>query len=260
MIGNCKAARFPRLAVLLAAGAVCALAQTQASSQRNPTKTDEGRRLSVGIVAGGSLTSGVESVSSSVNTSTTDPPTVTETTVDSKTGRYVIGGAVRYDIGERFGVGADLMYKRGGYDTSISLSEQVTDDEDGDLLQSSTETTRAHLWDVPVLGRYYFKPRSEGGVRGFVTGGLAMRYATGLTSVSEVTDEDLVTDTDTTPIGPANDFVGGVVLGAGFRAADDLGVKIDFELRLTRWMNPTFQSGPANSNQNQVDVMVGITF
>ena len=138
--------------------------------------------------------------------------------MDSKTGRYVVGGALRYDLKERFGVGMDLMYKRGGYDTAINLSEQVTDDEDGDLLLSTTETTRAHLWDVPILGRYYFKPRAAEGARAFVTGGMALRFATGLTSTSETTDQDLVSDTDTTPIGPANDVIGGIVLGAGVRA------------------------------------------
>lgn len=260
MMDNCKAGPPVRLAVLLVAGAVCAAAQSQAPPQGIPAQPDQGKRLSLGVVAGGSLTSGVNSVSTSVNTSSTDPPTVTASNVDSKTSRYIIGGAVRYDIGERFGLGMDLIYKRGGYDTSISLSEQVTDDEDGDLLHSSTETTRAHLWDAPVLGRYYFKPRSDDGTRGFITGGLALRYATGLTSASETTDEDLITDTDIMPIGPANDVIGGVVLGAGLRARDDVGVKIDIEFRLTRWLNPTFQSGPASSNRNQADIMVGITF
>ena len=234
-----------RLIVFLATSVAVAFAQSQGSI---PVSDEDGDRLSAGFLAGGLLTSGVKSVSTTVNTSATDPPTVTNTLVESKTARYLVGGAVRYDIGERFGLGADLIYRRGGYDTGIDLSEQLTEEDDGDLLLSTTEETRANLIDIPILGRYYFKPRSEDGARAFVTGGLSMRFATGVSSVSETTDFEFITDTDLTPIGPANDFVAGVVLGAGVRAKDDVGVKVDLEFRLTRWLNPVFQSGPANSN------------
>ncbi len=244
-----------RLAVLIPVFAAVSAAQTKI-----PVKPDEGKRLSIGFTAGGTLTSGVKSVSTSVNTSATDPPTVTNTVVDSKSSRYLVGGAVRYDAGDRFGVGVDFIYRRGGYDASIALSEQVTDDDDGDLLLSTGESTRAHLIDIPILGRYYFQPRSTDGPRGFVTGGMAFRFASGLKTTKEVTDQDAVTDTDLTPIGPANDVIPGIVIGAGLRAKDDVGVKVDIEFRLTRWLNPVFQSGPANSNPNQADAMVTFTF
>lgn len=255
MIHKSRAGRVLGLAILCVAAAAA-----QSQSTTIPVKEDESKRLSVGFVVGGTLTSGVKSVSTSVNTSATDPPTVTDTVVDSKTARYLVGGSVRYDAGERFGLGADIVYRRGGYDTFINLYEQVTEDDDGDLLHSQFEETRANLIDVPILGRYYFKPRSEDGARPFVTGGMAMRFATGLTSTSEVTDNTGVTDTDLTPVGPENDVVAGIVLGAGVRAKDDMGVKVDIEFRLTRWLSPVFQSGPANSNDNQAEAMVSFTF
>ncbi|MCB9385374.1 MAG: PorT family protein [Bryobacterales bacterium] len=245
--------------VLLAACAVAASAQNQASSNKIPVKKEE-KRLSVGFTVGGTITSGVKTVSTSVNTSATTPPTVTDTIVDSKTARYLVGGSLRYDVGERFGVGGDVIYRRGGYNTVIAVSEQITEDEDGDLLLQNTEQTRANLIDIPILGRYYFRPRSDDGARAFVTGGLAMRFVSGLKTTSETTDQDLVTDTDLTAIGPANSFVPGVVIGAGVRAKDDVGVKVDLEFRLTRWVNPVFQSGPANSNPNQAEAMVSFTF
>ena len=48
-------------------------------------------------------------------------------------------------------------------------------------------------------------------------------------SLTEITDDDQVTDTDLTTIGPANGSTLGGVLGLGFRAADDVGVKVDVE-------------------------------
>lgn len=231
-----------------------------AQTRQAPTPP-ESKRLSVGAIAGYAITGGVKGVTSSVNTSATDPPTVTDTLVESKGAPFTGGGAVRYDFSERFGAGVDILYRRGGYNSTITISEQITDsNSSADLLLSTHEETRTHLWDIPILGRYYFKDRSAGGVRPYVTGGVALRFATGASSITEVTDDDQVTDTDITTIGPANDSTLGGVLGLGFRAADDVGIKIDVEFRYTRWADPIFQSGPANSNNNQADILVAFTF
>jgi opacity protein-like surface antigen len=235
---------------------------TGANAQtRQAPPPPESKRLSVGGIAGFAITGGVKGVTSSVNTSATDPPTVTDTLVESKGVPFTGGGSIRYDFSERVGAGVDILYRRGGYNSTITISEQVTDDNSSaDLLLSTHEETRAHLWDIPILGRYYFKDRSAGGVRPYVTGGLALRFATGASSITEVTDDDQVTDTDLTTIGPANDSTLGGVMGLGFRAADDVGIKVDIEFRYTRWADPIFQSGPTNSNNNQADILVAFTF
>lgn len=251
-----------RLSSAVAWTALLATTITGVNAQtRQAQPPPESKRLSVGAIAGFAITGGVQDVTSSVNTSSTDPPTVTDTLVESKGAPFTGGGSIRYDFSERVGVGVDILYRRGGYNSSVTISEQVTDDNSSaDLLLSTLEATRAHLWDIPILGRYYFKDRSAGGVRPYVTGGLAMRFATGASSITEVTDEELVTDTDLTTIGPANDSTLGGVLGLGFRAADDVGVKVDVEFRYIRWADPIFQSGPANSNNNQADILVAFTF
>jgi opacity protein-like surface antigen len=230
------------------------------SSQAQPPL--ESKRLSVGAIVGYTITGVSQEVSSSVNTSATTPPTVTDTLVESKGAPLAGGAAIRYDFSERFGAGADILYRRGGYNSTVIISEQITDgNSTADLLLSTFEETRAHLLDIPILGRYYFKDRSEGGgVRPYVTGGLALHFATGVSSLSEITDQNQVTDTDLTTIGPANDSTLGGVLGFGLRAADDVGIKVDIEFRYTRWADPIFQSGPANSNNNQADILVAFTF
>lgn len=242
--------------------ALFATAITGAHAQTRQTPPPpESKRLSVGGIAGFAITGAAQEVTSSVKTSTTSPPTVTDTTVETAGAPFTGGGSIRYDFKERFGVGADVLYRRGGYKSTVTVSEQVTDsNSSADLLLNTFEETRAHLWDIPILGRYYFKDRSAGGVRPYVTGGLALRFATGASSITEITDDDQVTDTDLTTIGPANDTTLGGVVGLGFRAADDVGVKLDVEFRYTRWADRIFQSGPANSNSNQADVLVAFTF
>lgn len=242
--------------------ALLATTITGANAQnRQAPPPPESKRLSVGAIAGFAITGAAQEVTSSVNTSTTSPPTVTDTIVESSGAPFTGGGSIRYDFSERFGAGADVLYRRGGYKSTITVSEQVTDsNSSADLLLNTYEETNAHFWDIPILGRYYFKDRSAGGVRPYVTGGLALRFATGVSSLTEITDDDQVTDTDLTTIGPANDTTLGGVLGLGFRASDDVGLKVDVEFRYTRWADPIFQSGPANSNSNQADILVAFTF
>ena len=242
--------------------ALLATTVTAASAQtRQAPAPPVSKRLTVGAIVGYSITGVAQATSSSVNTSASTPPTVTDTIVDSTGAPFTAGGSVRYDFAERFGLGADVLYRRGGYNSNVSISEQITDgNSTADLLLNTYEETRTHLWDIPILGRYYFKDRSDGGVRPYVTGGLALRFATGVSSLTEITDEDQVTDTDLTTFGPANESTLGGVLGFGIRAADDVGVKVDIEFRYTRWADPIFQSGPANSNNNQADILVAFTF
>lgn len=251
-----------RLSSAVAWTALLATTITGVNAQTRQTPTPpESKRLSVGAIVGFAITGTSQDVASSVNTSATTPPTVTDTLVESKGAPFTGGGSIRYDFSERLGGGVDVLYRRGGYNSTINISEQITDsNSSADLLLSTYEETRAHLWDIPILGRYYFKDRSAGGVRPYVTGGLALRFATGVSSLTEITDEDRVTDTDLTTVGPANGSTIGGVLGLGFRAADDVGVKVDVEFRYTRWADPIFQSGPANSNNNQADVLVAFTF
>ena len=240
---------------LLAAVGCCGIAVAQ--SKPADDKPDD--RIDFGFRIGAPITRLVKNTESTVSTSQTNPPTTTFTDVNSKSARYVVGATFFYDLSDRVALGADILYRRVGYDTTIDIYEQVTDDDDGDLIQGRSESTRANYIDTPILGRYYFKPRSEG-FRPYVTGGLGLRAVTGLKTTSEITDDDGVTDTDTTPIGPKNDFLQGAVIGLGFQARDDVGFKVDLEFRITRWFQQALQSGPSNSNQNQAEVMLGITF
>ena len=105
-----------------------AIVGAQAQSRDQPDDGD--KRLSIGVLLGFPVTGTTEGVGSTINTSETDPPTVTNTVVDSAGFPFIGGAAVRYDLGERFGVGGDLIYRRGGYDSVINISEQFTGDDD----------------------------------------------------------------------------------------------------------------------------------
>ncbi len=149
--------------------ALLATTITGANAQtRQAQPPPESKRLSVGAIVGYSITGVSQAATSSVNTSATVPPTVTDTAVASKGAPFTGGGSIRYDFAERFGAGVDILYRRGGYNSTISISKQITDaNSSADLLLNTYEETRAHLLDIPILGRYYLKDRTAGGVLDF---------------------------------------------------------------------------------------------
>jgi hypothetical protein len=241
---------------------ICSICVFSANAQRpaaTPANEPAPDRISFGL-RGGVLFSGlVNNADSTQATSATSPPTISTTTVNSQSWRGAIGGTIRYDLTEKIDIGADVLFRRAGYDTAINLYTQ-DDGEIDDLIEGRTEQTKADFWDVPILARYYTKARSDEGSRPFFTGGIAFRSAGNIRSISEVIDEDLLRDTDTTPVGPAHDFSSGAVIGAGIQLRDDVGLKVDFEVRLTRWFQRSLMSGPANSRQNQAEFVFGMTF
>ena len=51
-----------------------------------------------------------------------------------------------------------------------------------------------------------------------------------------------------------------VVIGGGVQFQDDVGLKVDLEVRYTRWLQKTFDAGPVQSNLNQGEFLLGLTF
>jgi hypothetical protein len=152
---------------------ISASAQRPAATPANEPVPD---RISFGL-RGGVLFSGlVNNADSTQATSATSPPTISTTTVNSQSWRGAIGGTIRYDLSEKIDIGADVLFRRAGYDTEINLYTQ-DDGEIDDLIEGRTEQTKADFWDVPILARYYTKARSDEGSRPFFTGGIAFRSA-----------------------------------------------------------------------------------
>ena len=50
------------------------------------------------------------------------------------------------------------------------------------------------------------------------------------------------------------------VVGSGLRFVDDFGIKVEPELRYTRWFGRTFNSESTRSSENQIEVNLAFTF
>lgn len=247
----------------LAAAALTAplTAQTKTNAQ---VQTEKNRsvvedRFNIGFRVGTPITSLVSGVSS-VESTAADPPTTTSTEVSGEGLRLFAGPTFEYVVTHDLTIGADFLYRRAGYDSAVQLSYQETDDTDADVIFQEFQETRLNYFDLPVVARFFPGRMDPKGSRPYVLGGVALRFASGVSTTTEVVDEEGIVDTNKTPIDLANSASFGGVVGAGIRLVDDVGIKIDLEGRYTRWAQSVIQTGAANSNQNQLEFLFGISF
>ena len=130
-----------------------------------------------------------------------------------------------------FGVEVDALYRHFDYTNIV-----------GSTTGALGSVASAGDWEFPLLLKYRFPAKL---VRPYVDGGVAFDRVTGLTSA--VTGN------------PEKDTTTGAVFGAGIDI--HLVIHILPEIRYTRWTSQHFNiANVLSSNQNQAEVMVGITF
>lgn len=247
-------------AALVLASIQAAPAQDTAQEEK-PQPQPFMRRFSIG----GRLTVlGLNSMNSGEMTRSTSEPAVTVKTTASPESKRAGGGVtLEFAVTRQFSLGADLLYKRAGYNRTLVRTEGV-DDSSTTAVESSTtkdiENTRADYWDLPILARFYNKAPDEGGARVFLLAGASFRRVSAIHTVREVVRADGLSDTYETPAAPANRTIGGAVIGAGFQVSDEIRFKFTPEFRFTRWLRSTFDNAPVRSPKNQVEIVFGLTF
>jgi hypothetical protein len=164
--------------------------------------------------------------------------------------RYIVGGTVELRLPLGLGVEVDALYRHYGYSGGSYTSDKTTM---GD-------------WEFPILAKYRLPGRI---LRPFVDAGPAVDTLSGTSQTTSLllTDNQLVTNTTSSPGELNQRTIAGFVAGAG---ADLHAARLHVlpELRYTRWKDEHFeytQSPPAphfalHSNLNQVEFLLGITF
>ena len=191
--------------------------------------------FTVGIKGGVPLTDFVNTVQ---NVSSTAP------------NRYIIGATAELRLPFGLGVELDALYRHLNYSAQYQSTATIT---------TSTRTT-GNSWEFPLLLKYRFPTPI---VRPFVDAGVAWDTLSGLSQT--VTDTVSPTRTSTTrttstPVELQHNSTMGFVMGAGVDI-HALVLHISPEIRYTRWGSEHFNlNGIINSNQNQAEFLVGITF
>lgn len=171
--------------------------------------------------------------------------------------RYIIGATAEIRLPAGFAIEGDVLYRHLNY--TDHLSQTVVQ---GVISASTTTTDQATSgsWEFPVLLKYRFPTRI---VRLYADAGVAWDTLSGLTDTITQTILPALTSSTTStskPASLANNTTMGFVIGAGVDV-HALVIHISPEIRYTRWASPHFNlSGVLNSNQNQAEFFVGITF
>jgi opacity protein-like surface antigen len=158
-------------------------------------------------------------------------------TFSSTSTRFIVGPTIELHLPAGFGVEADVLYRRFNYRASANLVDALVN------------TGASNAWEFPLLVKY----KTPGlFVRPFLDAGVAFNRWSGfkqLQVLALVTRSD-VSGTDT-----------GFVAGAGIELHTPL-VRLSPEVRYTRWgaSSITDLGGALRSNQNQVEVLIGLTF
>lgn len=188
--------------------------------------------VSFGVKAGVPLTDFVNSVSGSG---------VTFSSV-TNTNRYVIGPSIELRLPLGLGVEFDALYRH--FNATANTP-------------GLTASLSSGAWEFPLLAKYRF---SVPVVKPFVDAGVAWDRLSGIGQTVTITG--IVPSAAVQPqIAVHNDTVAGFVAGVGVDI-HALILHISPEVRYTRWNSQHFTSATSliESNQNQAEFLVGITF
>jgi opacity protein-like surface antigen len=183
--------------------------------------------FSAGIKAGLPLTDFINTVSGQSST---------------VTNRYLIGPTAELHLPFHLGIEVDALYRHFNYQNVF-----------GSGINAVTSLNSAGAWEFPVLLKYRFSGEVA---RPYVVAGVAWNKISGLTNTLS---QSVSSGTIVNPSGKTNSTTAGFVMGAGLDVHAI--VHIMPELRYTRWTDQHFNlPNILNSNQNQAEFMVGITF
>jgi hypothetical protein len=160
----------------------------------------------------------------------------------SVTNRYVVGPTAELHLPFSLGIELDALYRHFNYQNII-----------GSGASAVVNVNTAGAWEFPLLLKYRFKGELA---RPYVSAGVAWDRITGLSSTLS---QSISSGTVANPSGVENQNTVGAVAGFGL----DLHFVIHVmpEVRFTRWTSNHFNiNNVLNSNRNQAEFLVGITF
>ena len=148
-------------------------------------------------------------------------------TASSNTDRFIVGVTAELHLPLGLSIEGDVLYRRFNY----NISGQG----------SASGSTTSNAWEFPLLVKYKFPSKI---VRPYVDAGVAWDTLQGLSNATELKSSTTM----------------GAVLGAGLEVKA-LVLKISPEIRYIRWTSQHFDvANLLQSNQNQAEFLVGITF
>lgn len=155
----------------------------------------------------------------------------------SSTTPLTLGPTAELRLPFGLGVEADLLFKRFSYERNSGIAVN--------------SGAQGNSWELPLLAKF----RMPGVVlHPYFDGGYSFRTLQGLSQFGSAVAAG-------NPSELKNNSTRGVVLGAGFEVRVPF-LRLSPELRFTHWGSKAFEStgGALSSRQNQLDLLIGVTF
>jgi hypothetical protein len=189
----------------------------------------------------------------------TTGPTLIQSASEGKSVAAGGGVAVQFSLHDRYALSLDLFRRKVGYQLTTTTyvgADNTSTTTDERTATTTTEQTRVSSWETPILVRRYSISRFEEGPRWFFEAGPSLRRTGGVATFTKTGDECCLQ----VPPKLASRYSPGFTIGVGGQLADDYGVKIIPEIRYTRWLNRPFDTRPARSQVNQLEILISVTF
>jgi hypothetical protein len=232
------------------------------SSSSAPAARSE-RRFSGGLTLSVLGLTLIKAATSTVD-NTSEISTQYQTTGASE--RIGYGVTLQARVTEHFYVNLSGLLRRVGYQLTTTVATTTTSVLNGTSFPvtsttSTHEDTRARLIDIPFLVRYYGTGKRPTSPRWFLEAGGAWRLANDIRTSVDATDASgNLTCCTFTPTVPQHRSSVGIVAGAGVQIVDEFGIHVVPEVRYTRWLEPTFDNLTTNTQRNQVEAAISLTF
>jgi len=173
-----------------------------------------------------------------------------------------IGPALEFQLGKRTTLTAEVLFDRLSYqkvtDAFYGTDDPTTGTDERSRL-TITESTKARLWDMPVMLHYAVSKRPGVLSHLYVSAGVTDRLVTTVRTTNNISYPDATTSTNHDKAQAAKSNLLGAVVGIGFRFIDDVHIRVTPEIRYTRWVGGTFETQSTISPRNQIEVGLAFT-
>ncbi len=186
-----------------------------------------------------------------------------DTNYDTVNHSFMLGGGLTLEgrISGRTLVTAEVLFNRLRYDRTINMYWGVDDpttSADERSHQTTTENTKARLFDLPVLIQR--NVRSTGFLSHvYFAAGPSARLVSTVHTTTNITYADATKGNNTTPTPVSKRLLIGGTVGVGLRFVDEFNIKVTPEVRYTRWNGATFNQDSTHSPRNQLEVGIGFS-
>jgi hypothetical protein len=225
----------------------------QSSSTPIPEAAETGwRRFNFGFSVAGYPFNVLNNKDTNINTTT--PAVGTYDVTTSNTYQQVgIGPAVEFAITRKFSLAAELYYHRVTY-------TQIATYTVGANVTTVSVATNSRLWDVPVMLRYRGLRETGTLSKIYFAAGGSLREASHIHSSTTTDYFNGTTAIDYTPVTPTEKLSKGAVVGVGLRLVDDFNIKLEPEIRYTRWFDSTFDTFSTRTRRDQIELDLALKF